>query len=117
MKKFYKFLAVTIACLLSFSVAGCRNVTNPNDPFANEQVDNTRTQIYVFNFNGGYGADWLNSVKQRYEELHKDDVYEEGKKGVQIMVSNQKTSIESLTNQILDNKEEVYFTEYAIITH
>lgn len=113
MKKFYSFLAVMVACLLIFTAVGCKNVINSNDPFANEKVDNTRTQIYVFNFNGGYGADWLNSVKLRYEELHKDDVYEEGKKGVQIMVSNQKTSIENLTNQILDNKEEVYFTEYA----
>lgn len=113
MKK--KIMTVFLACAMGFTAAACstRNPGSSDDPFANEQIDQSRTQLYVYNFNGGYGADWLNSVKIRYEELHKDDVYEKDKKGIQIYVTNKKESIETLTNSILDNREEVYFTEYA----
>lgn len=113
MKK--RIMTVFLACAMGFTAAACSSRTpgSSEDPFADEQIDKSRTQLYVYNFNGGYGADWLNSVKIRYEELHKDDVYEEGKKGIQIYVTNKKESIETLTNSILDNREEVYFTEYA----
>ncbi len=84
-----------------------------NNNYVDEKVDTSRTQLYVYNFNGGYGSDWLNAVKLRYEELHKDDVYEEGKKGIQIMINAKKESIEGITPQILDNRDEIYFTEYA----
>ena len=51
--------------------------------------------------------------KKKYEDLHKDDVYEEGKKGIQIYVNNQKSNAGAVQSQILDNRDEVYFTEYA----
>lgn len=85
------------------------STTNPSD----EKIDTSKTQLYVFNFYGGYGSDWLVAAKTRYEELHKDDVYEEGKKGIQIYINNQKTGLDSLMSSIPDNRDEIYFTEYA----
>ena len=55
-----------------------------------EEIDKNRTQLYVYNCNSGFGTEWIAGVKARYEELHKNDVYEEGKKGIQIIINNEK---------------------------
>ena len=57
--------------------------------------------------------EWLKNLKDRYEELHKDDVYEEGKKGIQIIINNEKALATELEDKILHNKEEIYFAEKA----
>ena len=112
-KRFAKIFSVALALLMSFGLTACGN--NPNDPDngGDEKIDTSKTQLYVFNFYGGYGSDWLTAAKKRYEELHKDDVYEEGKKGIQIYINNQKTQVDEMQTQILDNRDEVYFAEYA----
>ena len=65
----------------------------------------------MFNFNAGFGVDWLKEAKKRYESLHANDEWEEGKKGVQIYITNKKESVNDLINSILENREEIYFTE------
>lgn len=113
MKRIYRVFALIILVVMLVSLfVACGDPTNTDDP-TKEQIDTTRTQLYIYNFNGGYGSDWLVAAKKRYEELHKDDVYEEGKKGVQIMINPQKTSITGYMSNILDNRDEIYFTEYA----
>lgn len=109
MKKGCAFL-LTLA--LGMALVACGGKGDKKEA-TNEQVDDKRTQLYVFNFSGGFGAEWLGKVKERYEELHKDDVYEDGKKGVQIVINNSKASADSMMNQIEYNAEEVYFTELA----
>ncbi len=104
--------ALALALTMGLSMAGCGE-DGGSKSAGTEKVDSNRTQLYVFNFSGGFGAEWLGKVKERYEELHKDDVYEEGKKGVQIVVNNSKASADSMMNQIEYNAEEVYFTELA----
>ncbi len=102
--------SVLLALTLSMSMMACGGKKTGGDT---EQVDDNKTQLYVFNFAGGFGAEWLAAAKTRFEELHKDDVYEEGKKGVQIVINNSKSSADSIMNQIEYNAEEVYFTELA----
>lgn len=98
---------IGISCIFG-SAAGCSS-----QPGLTEKIDPTRTQIYVYNFDGGYGSEWLASLKQRFEEYCKDDSWEEGKKGVQIFVNNQKTVAAALETQLFDNRDEVYFIEHA----
>ena len=104
--------ALLLALIMVLSLAACGGKQGGGKD-SSEQVDDNRTQLYVFNFAGGFGAEWLTAAKERFEELHKDDVYEEGKKGVQIVVNNSKTSAEAMQNQIEYNKEEVYCAELA----
>ncbi len=109
-KTLKKVLASVLAVMMCFSLfVGCA----PTDPGNEEQIDVTRSQLYVFNFNGGYGSAWLEQAKLRYEELHKDDVYEPGKKGIQVYINAQKTGVEALSSSIVDGRDEVFFTEYA----
>ncbi len=73
------------------------------------KIDEKRTQLYVFNYAAGYGTEWLANAIAEYERLHANDVYEEGKMGIQIVPTNMKRKREAA--EILQNKEEVYFTE------
>lgn len=112
--KFKRIIATMLAAVTCFSLGACAGGPDPDNPsLDDEQIDTSKTQLYVFNFYGGYGSDWLAAAKKKYEELHKDDIYEEGKKGIQIYVNNQKSTAGAVQSQILDNRDEVYFTEYA----
>lgn len=100
-------LIASVCCL---SAAACGPTLGPGE----EAIDPNRTQIYVYNFYGGYGSDWLAAAKKRFEEKHKDDTnWEEGKTGVQVIIRNKKEDVMGISTQILSNTEEVYFTEYA----
>ncbi len=116
MKTTRRILSLALAAvMLCLCLCACAtpNDTLDGEEYLNEKVDTSKTQIYVYSFDGGYGSDWLNAVKIRYEALHANDSYEEGKMGVQIMINAKKESIEGITSQILDNRDEIYFTEYA----
>ncbi len=113
-KNLLRVVALLCAVLTVFSLAACGGSTGSGGNSAvNESVDQSKTQLYVFNFAGGYGVDWLIAAKTRFEELHKDDVIEEGKKGVQIVINNEKTQGMSLGADILDKRDEIYFAEHA----
>lgn len=108
MKKVKSLAALALAAISSLSFAACRgNSDNPN----NETIDASRTQLYVNNYSGGYGVEWLTQVKKDYEALHAEDVYEEDKKGIQIVINNTRTSLTKDT--VLGNVDEVYFTEHV----
>lgn len=110
MKKIISKLLTCIMVATAFGgLVGCSGETADGT----EKIDVTRTQLYVYNHFGGYGSDWLNAVKARYEKLHENDVYEKGKKGIQIYVNNQKESLMTNSSKILSNRDEIYFTEDA----
>lgn len=100
------FLAVASLSLLCGTLVSCGGS-------GSEDIDQTKTQIYVSNYSGGYGSDWLAAVKQRFEEANKDTVYEDGKKGVQILINSIKNTADTESTRILDGRDEVYFTEQS----
>lgn len=104
-----RLMALLLAAVMCVGFTAC-DQAGPSS-VGDDTVDSERTQLYVFNFNGGYGVEWLKQVKDRYEELHKDDVYEEGKKGIQIIINNEKKLTTELEDKILNNRDEVYFGE------
>ena len=44
-----------------------------------EQVDDTKTQLYVSNYDGGFGDEWLYSAKAKFEKLYENKSFEDGK--------------------------------------
>ncbi|MDR2201848.1 MAG: hypothetical protein LBP26_03675 [Clostridiales bacterium] len=74
---------ILVAVLGAPTWAGCRTKLNE---MGNEEVDPTMSQLYVLNYNGGFGSDWLMKARDRFEETYKDTSFEDGKKGVQIMI-------------------------------
>lgn len=76
-----------------------------------EEVDDTKFQLRIHNFAGGYGTDWLNHVKEAYETLHAHDTYEGGKVGIQIHISGDKTTFDG--PEISAKPYEIYFAEQS----
>lgn len=74
-----------------------------------EAIDKNRTQLYVSTYAGGYGADWLYSLKERFETAFEKKSYETGKTGVQIIVDDGEASGTSIA--LSANSNEVIFTE------
>ena len=69
MKKTNRALASIFASLMmvsSFGACGGASSGDGNDPLK-EAIDASRQQLYVFNFAGGYGSDWLVKVKNDYD--------------------------------------------------
>lgn len=119
MKK--RFLVLLAACLFSALIAlgGCTPPTEkPGDGGDDEfglatTIDTNRTTLFVSNFNGGFGERWLKAAAKRYEELHKEDIYEEGKKGVQVWIDNSKTVGSNQLANIDSSRDAIFFTEYV----
>jgi len=63
-------------------------------------VDSTKTQLYVLNYQGGYGKKWLDNAARRYEEMYKETSFQEGKKGLEIIVKEEKSKP---ANSVLKN--------------
>ena len=104
-------MLLTMAMCLALCI-GCGNTETGVG--VEEKVDKTRTQLYIGNYNGGYGDKWLKALKARFEEYYKDVSFESGKTGVQVLVDNKKEeykSIDTLGGTIQTSKNAIYFTE------
>lgn len=105
-KKLAFFLAALVAGS-SVAMAGC----GPFNPGSGDS--GTITKLYIGNYNGGFGNDWLKKVEARFEEKYKEYSFEDGKVGVDVEIENSKNAgtgfLETLENEACD----VYFTEDA----
>lgn len=97
-------LAALIACG-SLSLAACDRGENV------EQIDKSKTQIYVSNFNGGFGSEWLDKIKTSFEEDYKDASFESGKKGVQVVIKKHKNLGSAMVGTLTDDSNYVFFLE------
>ncbi len=101
MKKRFKVLAVllvlVVTAISSLSV-GCSE--------KGEKVDDTKTTIYVSNYDGGVGHEWLDKIEKRFEAEYANEEFEKGKKGVQIIVHNNKTVV---IGDIAASEDNVFF--------
>ena len=64
MKKFFiKGLALVSEVVLSLGIAGCGGMRG---------IDPNKTQLYVGLYDGGWGSDWLDDAKARFEAEYQD---------------------------------------------
>ncbi|MBO6280266.1 MAG: hypothetical protein J6M95_01630 [Bacilli bacterium] len=109
-KKTFKVNAIlTAVCSVGALVTLVTSCSQESGGGGGVVVDETKTQIYIKNYQGGYGNKWLYSAKTRYEELHAEDSYESGKKGLQIIIADQKARPSSA--EIKNGTSELYFFE------
>lgn len=109
MKNLKKILCVALSAIAITATAftGC-------SPDENEvKVDNTKTQLYISNFNGGYGSEWLEEIIERFCAENEETEFESGKKGVQVWVEKHKESGVSLSSKMSGSRNEIYFMEQA----
>ena len=106
MKRVLFLLMSAIMVFASVAFTGCSKVI--------EDIDSTKTQLYVANYNGGVGSKWLDDVIERFEEEYEEYEFEpgSGKRGAQVIVEHSKSyDGVSLTNTLNSSDYEVFFTQ------
>ncbi|MCQ2742099.1 MAG: hypothetical protein MJ239_02210 [Bacilli bacterium] len=78
--------ALTVAGAMVFVTAGATTLAS----CGKSDIDTTKTQLYVLNYQGGYGKKWLENAARRYEEMYKDRSFQPGKTGLEIIVQEEK---------------------------
>ncbi len=113
LKKWQKATACLMSITLAMGMLGCENTpaySAPSEPI--EEVDELRTQLYLYNTDFVGGSAWLQRLADEFEKLHADDTYwEEGKTGVQVIVHTSTDRTEDLTARLKAGVEEVYFSQ------
>lgn len=110
--KILRRLAVLVLslCVSLGVLTGCGK-TDGGGSVNPEPIDQTKSQLNVFNFNGGFGNDWLYAARSRFEEMYKDTEFEKGKKGVQIRVTAEKANGATWEKDLPNSNQEIIFTE------
>ncbi|MBR2374877.1 MAG: hypothetical protein IKA88_01165 [Clostridia bacterium] len=106
-KKARRFTCIACASLMALGMVGCGSPSATTSSDDNPEVNSEMSQLYVSNFNGGVGTEWLYAARARFEEAYKDYSFEEGKKGVQVIVDTNK----GLPADIAATRSEIYFAE------
>lgn len=103
-----KLLAITLAGLMALSVSACGRVPDDGD----EPTDESKTQLIVGVFDGGYKRNWMDNMADEFELLNENTEFEAGKKGIQIKVESNREYIgDDFGSAIVDREEHIMFTE------
>lgn len=103
MKKMMKILTVLLALTCAIMpVVGC----------GGGGVEKNKTQLYIGNYNQGFGQAWLDAAAKRFEEQYADVSFEKGKTGVQVVIEDVEVS-NNLYQSIKNSRSEVIFNEMA----
>lgn len=114
MKNFFKKNLLALLCVpFALSVASCGSATDAllGESSSQKELDKSKAQLYVWNYDGGFGHAWLDAAIERYEEAQKDTVWIEGTKGVQVIVDNQKQGSAQLETRLKTMRSQVMFVE------
>lgn len=93
------FMALLLAVGGTVSLAGC------GDDF---DYDETKTQLFVYSYDGGVGTEWLDKVSRRFMKDYADVSFEDGKVGVEIVPGKGK---DTLASKLSTSPYEVIFSE------
>lgn len=102
-----RILCATLSVCTVGSFIGCNR--DQSDTMYNEKIDINKSQLYISNYDGGVGSEWLSNVEARFEAAYANKSFEKGKTGVQVMVRNHKVKSGG-TNPNLEG-QEVFFGE------
>ena len=104
MKKLSSFvLSLMLIVVAMFNAVAC---------VPNGGVDNSKTTILnVYNYGGGFGNAWIESLVDRFEADFAEHEFEPGKKGVKVEVSYQKTNGMDEVNASSGSGVDVYFCQ------
>lgn len=100
--------------LLCVSLLLCGIITSCDREDVNGEVINKdKTQLSVYNFDGGVGTEWLYTFKKNFEAKYAETSFEEGKKGVQILINPYKVNGEGMISTFGGSSYDVMFNEYV----
>ncbi|MBO5481497.1 MAG: hypothetical protein J6A63_09960 [Clostridia bacterium] len=115
--KFFKVMAMVLACSSLASFAACRGGNESSSTGGDGDSSGSslpKSELYVGAYDGGFGINWAETWAQKFETLHKNTEFEPGKKGVDVVVSrNPKFCLDGISMTLNDEIDEVCFIEQA----
>ncbi len=102
-----KFGALVMGLALTF--AGCISFSSCRRGSDDIVINTDQQQLYVFNFNMGFGDEWLKAVAEDFEEEYKEHAFPNGKKGIQVVVDNYEANPTATTMRT--SRDAIFFTE------
>ena len=92
-------LSLTCASSLFFGLVGCKG----GGELGGEKIDPNREQVYVGNFNGGMGSEWMAELDKAFEKAYPQ---------YQVIVDNKKLEYNGaqLAATMKTNRQDIYFT-------
>lgn len=94
-KKIIRFITIILSIITCISFVGC------NKPGSGANAEDT---IYVYNYNGGFGTQWLYRARDAYQKLHPD---------VKININPQKPITSLSSSDIKVGRDELWFIEMS----
>jgi hypothetical protein len=83
-----------------------------------EVTNDEKTQLTIGVFDGGLGSEWVYTLKKRFEKKYENYSFEEGKKGVDIRVTESASFTQTgMENNIDSFNENIIFAEGASATY
>lgn len=121
MNKFLKRVLIgSMVCSIAIGCSACggggTGGGNNGDGGDEIKIDPTRTQLYVANFDGGVGSEWLDKIITAFEQKHAETSFEPNKKGVQIIPDKSKSDhLSAISTEIYNVifAESVKYNELA----
>lgn len=105
MKKITKIISALLSVIIVGTVfTACGSPKNGG-------VNNEKTQLYINNYDGGFGDEWLYSAKAKFEEKYENTSFEEGKTGVQVWITASELSGPSLMDSVKGAREHIFIAE------
>ena len=103
MKKTFSVMMAGILCVPTVLLSACST---------SEKRDETKTQLDISYFAGGFGEDWINQAKKEFEQKYANVSLEEGKTGVQVWIDPHKDIVSVLEANIKAGTKlrDLYFT-------
>lgn len=101
-----KLLCLLIAaCMTIVTFGGCTGIGGGGDDNSN------KTEFKVGNLLSGYGDTWLKSLKEEFEKMYANYEFEDGKKGVNVVIDNrdQEFTEGALLSSMSEYKNDVYY--------
>lgn len=110
-----RIVALVLGLIMTVSIVGCGN-GGFGGVRSDVELDDSKTTVVVGNWNGGVGDEWLTTAIKKFEEKYADYSFEDGKKGVQVILgSNNKTTVGGTSLKELIGTEgchdDIFFTE------
>lgn len=98
-----------LLCLVMLFATACTPTTPPGGGGGGGTgYTGNEIELRVWNIGGGAGQKWLIEAKNRFEALHKDDVFSNGKVGVKVYTEPKHAVAVS---ELADSDFSVFFTE------
>jgi len=108
MKKLVSLLLFLVMTITTFGAVGC-------DREQGEKFDETKSLLNIGVMNAGMGLAWAEESVKDFEEFYKDTVFEDGKKGVDVVIDGRKDEFvpTALRATMAGYKNAIYFVNQS----